>query len=354
MFNGIGQYACVLNLNPLTIHEVGAAGAAFGVLTFQGIVLARLDASARRKWWRISLSKSWHQSAFITSVLLFPLGILWGVWNDAPPFIWSTLAFGCAAAFMLDRSIQGFIVQESHKRSIEMEHWKVRKPAEQRMAHQAALRSRELDRVQAMSLRRLMDPHFIFNALNGIMHDMMVLDWDRALRHLKSFNRLAKHQIQAGHEGWRSMEDEWTTLKDYIELEVRRLDRPIEWELAPLTQHLKKQHIPALLVQPLIENALWHGLGGTSKTGPGRLSLWAEKTGTEHVKVYVCNSPNAAQQGETEPVRPDDNTPRRRHASDLIRQRLNLLDRSGKSSLNMISSAHMTEVHLVVPCTSTR
>ena len=62
----------------------------------------------------------------------------------------------------------------------------------------------------------------------------MTREWDRAVHHLKAFNRLARHQIQAGHDGWRTMEDEWTTLYDYIELEVRRLDRPIQWDLAPL------------------------------------------------------------------------------------------------------------------------
>ena len=339
---------------PQTLFEVGAAGAAAGVLAFEGAALYRLDRSARRKWWRMGLSRAWHQTAFIAGPLLFLLAMFWGISTHAPRFITLTLLLGCTTAWMLDRSIQGFIVNEAHKRSVEMEHWKVRKPVEQRLAHQAALRSKELDRVQAMSLRRLMDPHFIFNALNGIMHDMMVLDWDRALRHLKAFNRLAKHQIQAGHDGWRSMPDEWTTLQDYIELEVRRLDRPIEWELTPLTEDLQGQHIPALLVQPLVENALWHGLGGTSVSGSGKLSLRAVKTGQEHVTIQVCNSPNAAHAMETEPVRPDDQIPRRRHASDLIRQRLNLLDRSGKSGLNMVTAPDHTEVSLIVPCTTKR
>ena len=340
---------CLLNL-----FECTAAGLAIGVVTFEGVVLTRLELAARRKWWRMGLSSAWQQAAIIAFTALFPMGMAAGILAHSPWLSGSTLVLGAAGAALLDRSVQSFIVHESHKRTIEMEHWKVRKPTEQRLAHQAALRSRELDRVQAMSLRRLMDPHFLFNALNGIMHDMMTLEWERALHHLRAFNRLAKHQIQAGHEGWRSMEDEWTTLQDYIGLEVRRLDRPIQWDLTPLPPELKDRHIPALLVQPLVENALWHGLGGTSKTGPGRLALWAEKTGRGHVTIHVSNSPNAENLRESEPVRPDDNTPRRRHASDLIRQRLNLLDRSGKSGLHLVTSPHKTEVSLIVPCTSSR
>ena len=338
----------------LTLFEFAAGGTAIGLVAFEGAVLTRLDLATRRKWWRMGLSRARDQAAIIAFSLLFPMGMATGLVLHWSWMVCFTLLLGMWGAYALDRSVQGFIAHESHKRQVEMEHWKVRKPADQRLAHQASLRSKELDRVQAMSLRRLMDPHFLFNALNGIMHDMMTLEWDRALHHLKAFNRLAKHQIQAGHEGWRSMEDEWTTLQDYIELEVRRLDRPIQWDLSPLPKGSKERHIPALLVQPLVENALWHGLGGTSKTGPGHLSIWAEITGKEHVTIHVSNTPNSQHLQEPEPVRPDDDTPRRRHASDLIRQRLNLLDRSGKSSLSLVTSPHSTEVKLIVPCTWAR
>ncbi|MCH1575862.1 MAG: histidine kinase [Flavobacteriales bacterium] len=343
-----------MTLDLLNLFECTAAGTAIGVVAFEGVVLSRLDVAARRKWWRMGLTSAWQQAAIIACSALFPMGMAAGIVAHSPWLAGPTLMLGMAGAAWLDRSVHSFIVHESHKRTIEMEHWKVRKPVEQRLAHQAALRSRELDRVQAMSLRRLMDPHFLFNALNGIMHDMMTLEWERALHHLRAFNRLAKHQIQAGHEGWRSMEDEWTTLQDYIGLEVRRLARPIQWDLAPLPQGLKERHIPALLVQPLVENALWHGLGGTSQTGPGHLAIRAEKTDRDHVTIHVSNTPNVEQMREPEPVRPDDDTPRRRHASDLIRQRLNLLDRSGKSGLHMVTTPHKTEVSLIVPCTSSR
>ncbi len=325
-----------------------------GLLVFGGMVLHRLDWAARRKWWRMGLTSAGQQAAIVACPTLLPLALGVALYEHVPALAIAALALGAAGAFMLDQSVHGFISRESHQRQIEMEHWKVRKPTEQRLAHQAALRSKELDRVQAKSLRRLMDPHFLFNALNGIMHDLMTREWDRAVHHLKAFNRLARHQIQAGHDGWRTMEDEWTTLYDYIELEVRRLDRPIQWDLAPLPAGLTGCHIPALLVQPLVENALWHGLGGTSRKGPGRLSLWAEKSGDGHVSIHVHNTPNSSRTQEPEPVRPDESTPRRRHANDLIRQRLNLLDRSGKSGLRMVTSPHNTQVNLIVPCTSTR
>ena len=236
-----------------------------------------------------------------------------------------------------------------------MEHWKVRKPAEQRLAHQAALRSKELDRVQAKSLRRLMDPHFLFNALNGIMHDhddpsngtapcttsRPSIDWPR-------------HQIQAGHDGWRTMEDEWTTLYGLHRTGGAPVGPPHPMGLGPVARRLEAESHPRFVGSTTGRKCPVAWFGRNFQKRSWTPFTLGRKIRGWHVSIHVHNTPNSSRTQEPEPVRPDESTPRRRHANDLIRQRLNLLDRSGKSGLRMVTSPHNTQVNLIVPCTSTR
>lgn len=316
-----------------------------------GASLLRLDRAGRSKWWRIWCAHKRVRIALAFWAAAAPTSMALGLVLDIDGMLWIALLIAAPGGILVERSVNRFVWHEAERRQTERQHWLVRKPAEQRLAHQAALRRQELDRVQAASLRRLMDPHFLFNALNGIMHDMMFREWDRAMRHLQAFNRLAGQHISAGQEGWQSLENEWMTLRDYIELEVRRMGRPIDWELQPLPAGLGDHSIPAFLVQPLVENALWHGLGGTARTGSGRLSVAAVSEGAAHVFISVVNAPSSPTHGSTEPVRLAAEPARRRHASDLIRQRLNLLDRTGKSSYSITHHPDETVAQLVVPCT---
>ena len=123
--------------------------------------------------------------------------------------------------------------------------------------------------VQADSLRHLMDPHFLFNALNGVMHDLLRGERKAGLANLQAFRRLAVDQIQAGRGGWLTLDREWSMLGDYIQLELRRMDRPVDWRLLPIPEEMRAKQIPAFMIQPLVENALWHGLGGTAVLGAG-------------------------------------------------------------------------------------
>lgn len=314
----------------------------------------RLEPSGRRRCWR-----QWRVSATPVRRVLLPVAIVTAGTGVAVGVLWSLtwplltgIGLLLSVVLLAGERVQAFIEEEDGRRRNEMRHWEVRKPAEQRLAHQAAMQRQELDRVQALSLRRLMDPHFLFNALNGIMHDMMTREWDRALRHLKAFNRLAERQIEAGHLGWWTLKEEWESLQDYVELEIRRLGRPIHWELMPLTEGFASLRIPALLVQPIVENALWHGLGGTSRDGPGSLHIGMARVDADRVLITVRNSPSNQGEAEPDPVRPegDGEGSRRRHASDLIRQRLKLLDRTGRSGYSIESDATCTVARLVMPC----
>ena len=324
---------------------------ALGLVVAVFMLRQRLGKAGRQKW---NIHRRAHSSRAqrmgqwalpVSAGLMLTAGLAAG-WM-VPAMIGTALSM--ALVWNERRRIDAFIAREAERRAGEMRHWEVRKPADQRLAHKAALQLQELDRVQSTALRKLMDPHFLFNALNGIVHDLMTREWQRAVHHLKAFHRLAERQIHAGHRGSCTLEEEWSGLKDYLQLEVRRLDRPIRWELMPLPDGKAGQRIPALMVQPLVENALWHGLGGTSNDGPGLVVIAASAMDEGLVKVTVFNTPTVEERAP-EPVRPEGGLDRRRHASDLIRQRLRLIDRSGRCGYSIGPSEGGTLAELILPC----
>lgn len=336
---------------PVVIHIVCltllAASLASTVASLQ-----RLDRGARRRWWWIKLAGWPSRLRLLGPGILCMAALIWNAVDASAVLIVIAAAMGVLQAWQADSNVHAFIQHEIHQRSMEIRHWQMREPAEQRLAHQALLRKQELDRVQALALRRLMDPHFLFNALNGIMHDMIQREWPRAMRHLKAFNRLAERQIHSGQEGWITLRDQWESLHDYIELEVRRLNRPIQWTLSPLHGRVADIAIPSLLLQPLVENALWHGLGGTATQSAGKLCITVALQGADHVAVEVRNTPLEHRPLHTDPVRPEREEPLRRHATDLIRHRLNLLDRRGPSKLTMEHSDVWTTARIIIPSRS--
>lgn len=342
-----------LLFTPSLLPSILAVLSAFnmGAVAFAVMALGRVDAAGRQRWWNQWCTAATRRTLGL-SALIACSGLIIGTSAGSAVAALAGAGAGGVLALITGRGVQRFIVHETRQRQQEMRHWTVRKPAEQRLAHQAALRQRELDEVQALALRKLMDPHFLFNALNGIMHDMMTREWSRAMRHLRAFNRLAQGQIQSGQRGWITLSDEWSGLADYLDLEVRRLGRDIRWNMVPLPHELGDLRIPALLVQPLVENALWHGLGGTAHAGPGLVRIAAEPAGPAHLRISVFNSHCGEEAGEHRLARPQDEGDRRRHASDLIQQRLRLLDRGGESGLSIASTAAGTNATVVVPCSS--
>ncbi len=312
---------------------------------------SRLDRSEWRKWrqWRLLEPKTALSPICISVTAICLLAVLF----RRHDLIWTLgTLIGLGSLWMtLDRSVRRHIHRERQRRQSEIAHWQTRIRAEHWLAQQSLMKRRELARVQADSLRHLMDPHFLFNALNGVMHDFLQDDRDAGLSHLRAFRRLAADQIETGRGGWLTLEREWSMLEDYIQLELRRINRPVEWMLFPLPDHMKSREIPAFMVQPLVENALWHGLGGTAIRGPGTLNVEAQPDGMDRAIILVRNS--------RQPEEPELNgkatdrhaSPRRRrHATDLIRQRLALMEINGQDALELETTQTETRARLVLPC----
>lgn len=126
-------------------------------------------------------------------------------------------------------------------------------------------------------LRTQMDPHFIHNCLNAIRALSLKGDHDRADEYLEGFARLLRAVLEHSVRDRITLEEEIVFLQDYVKLEQLRLGDDFTWSItADQTLIDEEQLIPSLLVQPFVENAIWHGLA--PKTGEKRLSVRFSET----------------------------------------------------------------------------
>lgn len=121
-------------------------------------------------------------------------------------------------------------------------------------------------------LRTQMDPHFIHNCLNAIRALSLKGEHERAEDYLEGFARLLRNVLEHSVRDRISLDEEIAFLNDYVKLEQLRLGEDFSWSITADEALLAEDpQVPSLLVQPFVENAIWHGLA--PKEGPKRLSV---------------------------------------------------------------------------------
>lgn len=126
-------------------------------------------------------------------------------------------------------------------------------------------------------LRAQMNPHFIFNALNSIMSYLIDNNQEKAIYYLRKFSKLIRSLLENSRKEEVSLAEELRTLKIYIEIECDRFKNDID-VIIDIDESLNtdKIKVPALFLQPFVENAIWHGL--ITKKGKKELTIRVGKS----------------------------------------------------------------------------
>ncbi len=111
------------------------------------------------------------------------------------------------------------------------------------------------------SLRSQMNPHFIFNALNSVNNYIAKSDERSANRYLSEFSTLMRAVLENSEEDFIPLHKELELLQLYVKLEHSRFPEKFDYQIN-MDEHLDVEafQIPPMLLQPYIENAIWHGL----------------------------------------------------------------------------------------------
>jgi hypothetical protein len=129
----------------------------------------------------------------------------------------------------------------------------------------------ELDLSNIKSLRAQMNPHFLYNALNAIQSFIYTGDKETAVTSLGIFSDLSRGVLDSSRSSEISLFDELALIENYLKLETMRLPK-IKYQLTIDPQlNLHDTYLPTMIIQPLVENAVYHGL--SNKQGEGLLSI---------------------------------------------------------------------------------
>lgn len=120
---------------------------------------------------------------------------------------------------------------------------------------------RKIVNMEFRALTALMNPHFIFNVLNSIQYYMKYVNIEKAGLYLKKFTKLIRIHFENSKQSFNLLTDEIKALDLYMQLESFRFDERLNYKLTVDDQiDENKTYIPSNIIQPFVENAIWHGL----------------------------------------------------------------------------------------------
>jgi len=139
------------------------------------------------------------------------------------------------------------------------------------------------------SLRSQMNPHFIFNALNSVNSFIATNDERTANKYLSDFSLLMRAVLENSEEDFIPLKKEIELLELYTKLEHFRFQDKFDYEIKiDDNVNVDEFQIPPMLLQPYIENAVWHGL--RYKKSKGLLSIFIEQLNKEELTITITDN----------------------------------------------------------------
>ena len=149
--------------------------------------------------------------------------------------------------------------------------------------------NKKLAQAETKALRAQMNPHFIFNSLNSINSFVMEQKHEIASEYLIKFSKLIRLILDNSRSETICIDKELETLKLYVFLESARFDNKFKcnYQIAE-DVNTSSVMIPPMLLQPFVENAIWHGL--MHKEGEGTITVEIKKQDEEFLNISITDN----------------------------------------------------------------
>jgi hypothetical protein len=148
---------------------------------------------------------------------------------------------------------------------------------------------KELVELKMTSLRTQMNPHFIFNSLNAIKLYIINNEKENAVYYLNKFSKLIRKILATTQEKDISLAEEIETMELYLNIENIRFNNEINYEFnIDSNVNLNTIKVPTLIMQPFIENAIWHGL--SSKKEDKKITINVTKKNDGFVLIAIIDN----------------------------------------------------------------
>jgi sensor histidine kinase YesM len=182
---------------------------------------------------------------------------------------------------------------------------------------------KQIAEAQLTALSAQMNPHFIFNCMNSIQKYVLKNEKEKALAFLQHFSELMRIVLDNSTKTRVPLDEEIRLLEKYMLLEQQRLDHKCDYAIR-VDPGLQTDfvEIPTMIIQPYVENAIWHGL--MNKPGQGRLTL--DFIRADGYLTCVIEDNGIGRQEATH-LAGEGNTVRKGYGMAISRKRMELLQR---------------------------
>jgi len=181
-------------------------------------------------------------------------------------------------------------------------------------------------------LRSQMNPHFLFNSLNSIKLYIINNEKKNAVYYLNKFSKLVRKILEASSLKEIPLAEELETVDLYMNIENIRFSNEINFTISiaeDIDTHTIK--IPSLILQPFLENALWHGL--SSKEGEKKIQLNVRKCKDGFIHIEITD--NGVGRAAAEKIKKNKVLKRKSVGIDITKERLTNFSRDYQNSFSI-------------------
>lgn len=210
--------------------------------------------------------------------------------------------------------------------------WRVRVLKRKQETEQLVYKSRLLE-LEQQSLNASMNRHFIFNALNSIQYYINRQDKLSANKYLSSFAKLIRKNLDSSTGNTMvTLFEELDRLQLYLELEHMRFQDKFEFHIhidedIDLEQHL----VPAMMLQPFVENSIWHGILPMEKQGKIEVRLQLKEQ-----KIHIIIEDNGIGVEQSRAIKSESSHQHSSKGMQITTGRIELLKKMSRRNIKLI------------------
>ncbi len=182
------------------------------------------------------------------------------------------------------------------------------------------------------SLRSQMNPHFIFNALNSVNSFIANNDERAANKYLSEFSQLMRSVLENSEEDFIPLFKEIELLQLYVKLEHFRFKDKFDYTIT-VDERINVEDfvIPPMLLQPYVENAVWHGL--RYKEEKGKLEIDLKQTDPETIAITITD--DGIGRKKSKELKTDHQKNQKSKGMGNIRKRISILNEMYRDKVNV-------------------
>lgn len=201
----------------------------------------------------------------------------------------------------------------------------------------------QVSETELKALRSQMNPHFIFNSLNSISDFLLKNDVGQANAYLLKFAKLTRAILENSEKKWIPISEDLNLMELYMQIESLRLGKKFTYSITvDETIDQENTMIPPLILQPFIENSIWHGIADNEEEG--HISILFRK---EEDMILCIVEDNGSGRPASVPMTMNRNS----LGLKITTSRLEIINKlkNKKGSLQMIDKTEGLRVELKIP-----